>query len=278
MNCIHTRIGLERSKLISNNPVLCIKLNKLLRYWRFQDTARGLSLKYPMSVGFHSFFEIPALIFFALEDIKKYFPGIDPMKIFLLSFVHDFTEIRNEDVPLNTKLLWTKEEQRKASKLEIEAIHELFTFEYMPKEIAGYKTESLLFEIYEKKTLEAQMLSYIDKVCGFAQAYHEFFAGNLVFFEPVSNYLTNTFDTQKLENKFPLLKPVLFSDDKEISPIFKIGQPLVIDDFLINAFKRHQKETLLSSNGVPFYETYKKAFIQHVPSGLDCLIGKEKMI
>jgi 5'-deoxynucleotidase YfbR-like HD superfamily hydrolase len=231
-----------------------------------------------MSVGFHSVFEIPAVVISVLEDVKNYFPKIDPMKVVILSFVHDFPEIKNEDVPLNTKLLWTKEEQKLASKLEREAIYELLTFEYMPKEIAGYKTESLLFEIYEKKTLEAQMLSYIDKVCGFAQAYHEFFAGNLVFFEPVSNYLTSTFDTKKLENKFPLLKPILFTDDKKISPVFKISQPLVIDDFLIDSFKPHKKETLLSSGGVPFYEAYKKAFIQYVPSGLDCLVGKERMI
>lgn len=114
-----------------------------------------------------------------------------------------------------------------------------------------------------KDDVSAQIVSVIDKCDGFCEALHEVLAGNLVFVEPLINYLTHTFND--LPGKYPLIGE-FFSEPRspfrfpvcELASYFKYGsrQP-----------QPHTWETISRNTRIPMYEAWKRVTLKHFGTG-----------
>ncbi len=102
------------------------------------------------------------------------FPGIDIRKILILCLIHDDVEILIGDLQSVNRLKMTEEQIRAIDENEEVAIEKIS--EQFPETIAGYIYKDLLFEIFRKNTLEAQIVKYLDHIDGFCEALHEIYA------------------------------------------------------------------------------------------------------
>ena len=128
-----------------------------------------------------------------------------------------------------------------------------------------------MLEAKLKITIMSQLASFVDKVDGFCEAFHELLAGNVTFAEPVYNYALETFSN--IENKYPLLKPIINSDNNEF---FKkhIGS---LQGYFKNGSVQarfHTTETVKRKTGFPDYEIWKEVKIKTF--GMDVLIVKKE--
>ena len=147
---------------------------------------------------------------FLLEEIlpfvKDIYPEIDVKKAKLIAKHHDDYEITLDegDIPLQLKLMMDKNEHSILQQKEIYAASLLSSF--YPKKINGYFYEQILLHSIFKDCMEAQLVSFVDKIDGYCEAVHEVLAGNNVFLEPVINYNLKTFNN--LKDKYPLIEKI----------------------------------------------------------------------
>ncbi len=193
-----------------------------------------------------------------LPFILKIHPDIDVIKLFLLVWFHDAPEIITGDVSLQTKLIMSEGELRALYEKELIAIEILSDF-FKKESFFDYNIKSLMLEAHEKSTLISQLASFVDKVDGFCEAFHEVLAGNNVFAEPVWNYPLETFSIK--EQKYPLLNKLFKSEHiffkKHIGDLKVYFQKGKIGP------KLHNEETLKRITGFPYYELWKEVTIKN---------------
>ncbi|NVN96867.1 HD domain-containing protein [Candidatus Nomurabacteria bacterium] len=147
-------------------------------------------------------------VLFLLEEIlpiiKILYPNFDEKKARLIALYHDNHEIVIEggDIPLQYKLMMNDEELSDLERKEILAV-EMLSKSY-PKYIKGYEYKQLSLHAIHKDCIEAQAVSFVDKIDGYCEAIHEILAGNNIFLEPIINYYARTFN--HLHKNYPLIK------------------------------------------------------------------------
>jgi len=136
---------------------------------------------------------------------KRRFKRFDAERAVCLALVHDDAEIITGDVQAGHKAMMSKRALGKVHDAERRAIT-IFAKRYPVKVNGKYEYGKLLLEAFEKKTLEAQFVSYADKMDAAGEGLHELYAGNFSFLRSVIFY-TDLF--ARAEKKFPKLKPML---------------------------------------------------------------------
>lgn len=201
-------------------------------------------------------------VLYLLEEIlpivKSLYPDFDEKKARLIALHHDNHEIVLEggDIPLQYKLMMTDEESSDLQQKEILAV-EMLSKSY-PKKIKGYEYKQLSLHAIFKDCVEAQVVSFVDKIDGYCEAIHEVLAGNVVFLEPIINYDLRTFND--LIGKYPL-----------ITKVFKLKKnwfdyEIVVDlkEFFENGSigtQPHTIETVKKKTLIPQYEKWKEITI-----------------
>jgi len=137
-----------------------------------------------------------------------------------------------------------------------------------PKEIEGYNYGDLLYEIYKKETIEAQLVKFFDHLDAFGETLHEFFAGNnamLVHAEneygriilPVDYYIQRF---ERAEKNYPLLASIFKKKTSEYTP-FSCDTPRWDFENQYMQYIPHTTESLKKDTGYVFYEWWKNIIL-----------------
>lgn len=142
--------------------------------------------------------------------IKELYPEYDVKKAAFIATHHDDHEIVMEkgDIPLQLKLMMNEEELNDLHSDELAAVD--LVSQYYPKKVGGYFYKNILLHAVYKDCIEAQFVSFVDKIDGYCEALHEVMAGNNVFLEPIINYNIHTFN--KVRSKYYLLEKAFESE------------------------------------------------------------------
>ncbi len=225
-------------------------LEKLYRYGYFDV------LFYRSNLWNHSY-----RVLWLLEEIapiaKKYLK-IDMEKARALALVHDDAEIITGDIPSQEKETRSLEKEETSMKEELKAINELEKI--YPKKINGYSYRQLLLHSAKKDCIEAQLVSYVDKIDAFCESLHEVYAGNIILMRSVVFYSRTI---PFLPIKYPDLKPLLESKG---SPLLDISGQISPDEIKAGKYKNlnkpHTKKSLQINTDFPFYKTWKQVLIK----------------
>ncbi len=189
---------------------------------------------------------------------QKYLKGIDMEKARILALVHDDAEIVFGDIQSSARVYMSAEELAKTEQAEADAIEELC--KTYPKEVHGYDYKELLTSMLHKSTIEAQLVSYVDKLDAYNESLHELFAGNISLLESIMFY-AHAF--AQFSAKYPALKE--FMSDKT-SPLTYLD-----DRTWRYPGSRHRntrlwwpytKETIGEVTAFPFYNEWKRIVIE----------------
>ncbi|MFA6355384.1 MAG: YfbR-like 5'-deoxynucleotidase [Candidatus Paceibacterota bacterium] len=193
-----------------------------------------------------------------LPIVKSLYPDFDEKKARLIALHHDNHEIILEggDIPLQYKLMMSKEELSDLQQKEISAV-EILSKSY-PKTINGYDFKKLSLHAIYKDCIEAQAVSFIDKIDAYCEAIHEILAGNNIFLEPIINYHARTFS--RLHKNYPLIKELFEIENVWFDFDYVVDLKEYYDDGLLGP-KPHTQESIEKYTLIPQYEKWKKTTI-----------------
>lgn len=214
-------------------------------------------------------------VLWLLEEVvplaKKYL-DFDLEKARVYALVHDDAEIVTGDIQAIEKARMSLDEQKEYEKKEAEAIEALVA--NYPKEIGGYSYRELLEHAMNKDCIEAQLVSYLDKVDAYCETLHEIYAGNMSLLRSVVFY-SSTLPLFPI--KYPALKEFLSSKE---SPFTYLSDQ--ISPFEIRAEnykylnKPHTVESMNKDVDFPFYKEWKRIVVEK--GHIDWLIKQKEFI
>jgi 5'-deoxynucleotidase YfbR-like HD superfamily hydrolase len=186
--------------------------------------------------------------------IRELLPSCDIEKTRILALVHDDAEIITGDVQLGHKQMMTDAELRNIVANEADAIEQLA--KRYPPTIGVYSYKELLMHALLKDCIEAQVVSYADKLDAYCESLHELFGGNLSLLRATLNY-SNLLS--RFSEKFPLLRPLL-ADPR--SPLVNLDLRLdpmhVYRRHYQHVNKPHSRESLQQEVDLPVYATWRR--------------------
>ena len=240
------------------------KLEKIFRYAYFEV------LFYRSDLWKHSH-----RVLWLLEEIipvaQKYI-SFDIEKARTLALVHDDAEMVTGDVQAIVKLRMTPEELEALGKQEEEAIMKLV--QSYPKQINGYSYEELLMHAARKDCIEAQLVSYVDKLDAYCESLHEVYAGNISLLRSVTFY-SNALPL--FPYKFPALKDLLSNKDSVLTHITDQVSPFDIPASRFSHLNRpFDAESVKIDADFPFYNTWKKIVIEK--GHIDWLVNQKEFL
>lgn len=207
-----------------------------------------------------------------LEEIaplaQKYL-NFDLEKARIYALVHDDAEMITGDIQSIQKQRMSEEELQKLEEDDLQAINNLV--KKYPKMVHGYSYELLLKEAVYKDTIEAQLVSYIDKLDGFCESLHEIYAGNSSITRSIVFYslIMPTFSY-----KYPALKELLSSKESPLTYITDMISPFEIKFENYSNQKPYTESSIHKTFDFPFYATWKKVVIDH--GKIDWLIKQKE--
>lgn len=207
-----------------------------------------------------------------LPHVRSYYKKIDGTKAKLLALVHDDVEILTGDVPSWNKPRMTVAEKRAFGRGELAAAKELAG--RYPGSLCGYKYLDLAKEALTKKTIEAQLAAYADKMDGHNESLHEIFAGNLSFLSSAF-YYGDRFASRAKE--FPFLRRI---QEVNGSPFLELK--LDINRTLFGEYRAFRKpfttRSIRMPTAFPWYDRWRALTIEHLGKrkGLAVLIKKQE--
>lgn len=181
-----------------------------------------------------------------IDSISSLYEGVSRERGILKSLVHDDPEMKTGDVPGSKKREMGNLEKLFLDLSELEAIDELC--ELCPV-IGGYEYKDLLHSAHFKDNLEAQIISYIDKVDGFCEAYHELRAGNNAFIEPMKHYPS---EINSFREKYPGMGELFDSDIALFSRVPRINITETLEKGGL-----HTPEDIKKRTGIYHYDLWK---------------------
>lgn len=205
---------------------------------------------------------------------REALPTCDLTKAVVLALVHDDAEMITGDVQLGHKLLMSQEELQKVHDAEAAAI-EVLVKEF-PESVVGYNYRALLREVLERKSLEAQMLTYADKLDAYCESLHEVLAGNLSALRPLFTYVKILGAFPK---EYPDLQP-LFANKTPFTDINMRTDPMrVRRDFYLHLNAPHTKQSLQKETDFPTYNWWRKMVLEHMgEEGLELLTKQKEFL
>lgn len=203
-------------------------------------------------------------VFFITNELsliaKRFLPEYDAEKASMLALVHDDAEIITGDVQLGHKQLMSETELQEVDVREVEAIKSLS--QEFRQNIGGYVYGDLLHNVLRKDCIEAQLVSYADKLDAYGESLHEVFGGNISALRAVVNYVTTL---ENLKKKYPRLISIF--DDKD-SPFTNLS--LRTDPWRVRREnysylnKPHTTESVKNKTEFPFYNSWKNLVIKEL--------------
>lgn len=217
-------------------------------------------------------------VLWLLEDVlpfaQKYL-DLDPEKARAIALVHDDAEMITGDVPVGHKIRMNKDELAVLVSNEAAAITELAAM--YPQELHGYPYETLLLHSLHKDCIEAQLVSFIDKVDAFCEDFHELYAGNVSIIRSIMLY-TDLF--AHFAEKFPALKELLVQKDHPLIYLKDRIRPMQIESKrYTDHSKPYTKETLNFESDFPFYNRWRAVVIaKGGEEGLSWLLDQKEYL
>jgi 5'-deoxynucleotidase YfbR-like HD superfamily hydrolase len=187
--------------------------------------------------------------------VSKVFHTYDPLKARVLALTHDDAELITGDIQLNEKMRMTPEETADLQRKEAEAIEILCGI--APEFIFGYSYRRLLTHAMNKDCLEAQVVSFCDKLdAGIGESLHEIFAGNVRFSRICYNYENILL---KIGDKFPDLRRLFMYDH----PLLRVP---VHGDYvaLAHGGSPHTPLPLRRRTRIPHYNFWRDLTLDHM--------------
>lgn len=195
--------------------------------------------------------------------IVKTLAQADFKKIYTLAFIHDDAETITGDIQFSNKTFMTKSQLKKIDNDEEQAVKALV--KKFPKKINGYSYEELLNSAIHKNTLEAQIVSYADKIDASCEATHELFSGNLLALRPVTDY-----ERALTEFKLKYPKIIAFLNYKK-SPWTNLGdrtdKAAIRSRYYNHLFKPHTKTSIRKISDFPRYNRWREITLKNFPDG-----------
>lgn len=205
-----------------------------------------------------------------LAPLAQKYLDFDLEKARTYALVHDDAEMITGDVQAITKLRMTADEQARHEEDEMIAIDKLA--ENYPKEVNGYSYKELLKNAAKKDSIEAKLVSYLDKLDAYCESLHEIYAGNISLLRSVIFY-ANALPLFPI--KYPELKNLLSSKESPLTYLSdQISPGEIRVERYINLNKPHTKESLEIDADFPFYKTWKRIVIGK--GKLDWLINQKE--
>lgn len=188
-------------------------------------------------------------------------PGIDVEMTRTISLIHDDPEIIIGDIEFDQKLKMSPDELHKLKQDESAAI-EILSARF-PQTINSFNYRELLYHALRKDCVEAQLVSYADKIDAFGEAVHEIYAGNAQFIASAGRYNLVFSDLKK--TRWPLIKSLFNSGH----PFF--SDPIVQDlEAIANNGTVHTLESINHKTGHPHYDCWKRVMLER--SGIESLV------
>ncbi len=221
------------------------KLRYIYRYASFNE------MHCRCSVYFHAHVKLPALVIASHEEIQKIW-SISQKKCIFMASLHDdcASDPSIGDIPLHTKLLASAQEKKIMEQTHDKVLRKLCAM-YGYVSLGRYKYGDLLIEASEKKSVESQFVSYLDKIDGLCEAMHELLHHNNAFLEPVMNYLIHTFSEKYLYDAYPDLTQ-LFKRSRH--PFFTIHKKVITYSATTENLTRNE----IQKTGIEFYDTWRE--------------------
>ncbi|MBI2665661.1 HD domain-containing protein [Candidatus Woesearchaeota archaeon] len=175
-----------------------------------------------------------------------------------LALVHDDPEIITGDPSTYDKERMTPEQLETLAKTEQEAIAKIVGM-YNPV-VNGHDYQRLLIAAKIKDCLEAQFVSFFDKLDAAGEAWHEVWAGNACFLRPAGAMIeSGEGEYIRRLNEFPRKYPDMakfFDHFPDYLPKpFEFKQ-------IVEAGKPHTEESLQADSGYPLYELWKRTVLK----------------
>ena len=204
-----------------------------------------------------------------IAPIAQKYLTFDLEKARIYALVHDDAEMVTGDIQAIKKQRMSKEELQKLEENDMHAIEELI--KTYPKMVHSYSYESLLKEAVHKDTIEAQLVSYLDKLDAFCESLHEVYAGNISLLRAVVFY---SLSLPLFPYKFPALKELLLSKESPLIFINDQISPYKIEFENYTHLKPYDKSSINNNFDFPFYATWKKLVIDN--GQIDWLITQKE--
>jgi hypothetical protein len=174
------------------------------------------------------------------------------------ALVHDDAEIITGDVQAIEKERMSPEDQEKYDRQEEEAIEKLALV--FPADVNGYSYKELLSHALKKDCIEAQLVSYIDKLDAYCESLHELYAGNISLIKSVVSYANNL---PLFPYKYPALKELLGSKEHAFTYLRDQISPFETKaENYMHLNKPHTEESIKVDTDFPFYRLWKKIVIE----------------
>ena len=186
--------------------------------------------------------------------------SFDDEKALLIAEVHDDPELITGDVLLYSKERMTEEQLEEVKREEKSAISELAS--RWPKYVGRFDYSELLHHSSNKDCLEAQVVSWADKLDGYCESLHEVCAGNPRFLGPAESYVTRIAELLK---KYPDLNVMV---DKHT--LFRLPQKINLRE-LVQPGKYHTEESVMTPTGLPHYDLWRELTIEYF--GIENLVS-----
>ena len=183
----------------------------------------------------------------------------DTRKAQLMALVHDDLEIIMGDVQLGNKTKMTPEQLRALEEQEQQAIRAIT--QQFPESIGGYIYNDLLSAYQRIDGLEATIVKYADKFCGFGESLHEAFGGNELFTVEIEN------EYGRIPTAYAIYIPYLRTFRErypDIAPMFDGLLPLLEKPDMIDfsgvavTRKPHTVSSLLNDSSYRPYKCWKQ--------------------
>jgi len=208
-------------------------------------------------------------VYVILEDlipelVLAYGLILNVKKMLLLALVHDDAEIITGDIQLYRKEQMSPAELADIAAAEAIAIEKLVA--RWPSHIEEFSYRELLYHALRKDCLEAQLVSYADKVDGFCESLHELHAGNERFTRPVNLYVRRL---KEFSEKFPILRKILSGKHSLLQTPIHIDAARIIAEA-----KYHTQESITKRTCSPHYDRWRELTVTHF--GINALINKKE--
>ncbi len=200
-------------------------------------------------------------VFWLLEEVlplAKAHMRIDMEKARALALVHDDAEMITGDVQAGHKARMSPAELEKVAQAEEEAVITLS--KQFPKKIHGYFYKDLLLHSLRKDCVEAQLVSYVDKIDALCESVHEIYAGNIALLRAVMFYIHTL---TLFPKKFPALADFLASKKSSLTYIMDVHRPDKAEArYYTHLNAPHRKESIKVETDFPFYNTWRNVVIK----------------
>ena len=214
---------------------------------------------------------VEALVSHLIPAITLLYPSFDVKKAKLIARYHDDPEMIPElgDVQLSLKLVMSKKQLSDLEEKELHAIEKISKM--YPKKVRGYTYKDLLLHAVHKDCIEAQFVSFVDKVDGYCEALHETLAGNTVFTESVINYHLRTFNN--LETNFSLISKIFDRNFTKKNNFFCFAVVDFTEYFNHGSILPvlHTSETITRKSSISQYELWKAITLKTFQNGMELL-------